>query len=109
MGSDWISKNPKDFRAGDIICNSKDQSFLRLVLYVDDVAIWAVGLVHCALTVNMDKHPIFPIYFKEIEDGYVDPLLRLGNLNDYSSFVDNIQGEVKDYINTIEGYDKWKN
>jgi hypothetical protein len=92
--SRWISDNPKDFVAGDIICNKAKQDFLRLVVYSDDNAIWVTGLVHCALTKNNEIHPIFPMYFDEIERGIYEPLLRLGNLKDYSNFINDVHMEV---------------
>ena len=102
MKSKWTSNSPKEFVVGDIICNRAKQDFLRLVLYVDDIALWVTGFVHCALTEGMERHPIFPIYFSEIEND--EPLLRLGNLNDYLNFVPNIQEEIKTEINNIENY-----
>ena len=102
MKSKWTSNSPKEFVVGDIICNRAKQDFLRLVLYVDDIALWVIGFVHCALTEGMERHPIFPIYFSEIEND--EPLLRLGNLNDYLNFVPNIQEEIKTEINNIENY-----
>ena len=40
--------------------------------------------------------------FSEIEND--EPLLRLGNLNDYLNFIPNIQEEIKTEINNIENY-----
>jgi len=94
----WTSDNPKEFKAGDIICNMWHQNFKRLVLYVTDDALWVIGLVHCALTEGEDKHPIYPIYFSELE--YIEPLLRLGNLTDFSDFMVRVQSEVENLINT---------
>ena len=54
MKSKWTSNNPKEFVVGDIICNRAKQDFLRLVLYVDDIALWVTGFVHCALTEGME-------------------------------------------------------
>ena len=93
--SRWICDNPKDFIRGDIICDRPKQNNLKLVLRVDNEAIWVTGLVHCAFTENYEKHPIFPIYFDELYA--YEPLLKLGNLKDYSNFIDNIQKEL-DYI-----------
>ena len=92
--SRWISDNPRDFNAGDIICNKALQDFLRLIVYADDNAIWVTGLVHCSLTENCENHPIFPMYFDEIERGVYEPLLRLGNLEDYSNFISDVHMEV---------------
>ena len=100
--ANWTNNNPKEFVVGDIICNKENQDFLRLVLYVDDVAMWVTGLVHCALTEYMEQHPIFPMYFDEIEND--EPLLRLGNLNDYLNFIQIVQEEIKSSIEQIEGY-----
>ena len=102
MKSNWTSDNPKEFVVGDIICYRAKQDFLRLVLYVDDVALWVTGFVHCALTESMEQHPIFPIYFSKIE--YDEPLLRLGNLNDYSNFIPKVQEEINVAISKIENY-----
>lgn len=102
MKSKWTSDNPNEFVVGDIICYKAKQDFLRLVLYVDDVALWVTGFVHCALTESMEQHPIFPIYFSEIE--HDEPLLRLGNINDYSAFIPKVQEEIKATINKIENY-----
>ena len=102
--SRWTSHDPKEFVTGDIICNRKLQDFLRLVVYVDDVALWCVGLVLCSLTENNETHPLFPMYFDEIEKGCWEPLLRLGNLNDYSNYISNVHDEVLKIIETIEGY-----
>jgi len=104
--SRWTSCNIKEFVAGDIICNKEKQEFLRLVVYVDDTALWCVGLVHCSLTENCNPHPIFPIYFDEIEQGVWEPLLKLGNLNDYSNYINDVHDEVLNAINNIEGYRK---
>ena len=86
--SRWTSRNTKEFKK---------------VLAVSDKALWVSGFVHCALTENENLHPIFPIYFEELEDVY-GPLLRLGNLKDYQDFVDNkdIQEEIREYINKTE-------
>ena len=92
--SRWTSDNPREFNVGDIICNKKLQDFLRLVVYVDDNALWCTGLVHCALTENCENHPIFPMYFDEIENETYEPLLRLGNLKDYSDYIDDVHMEV---------------
>ena len=100
MKSRWTSDNVKDFKVGDIICEKTDQSFKRLIVYVDDVAIWVTGLVHCALTENNDKHPIYPIYIDNHDE--TEFLLRLGNLNDFLSFVDRIQDEVKENIENMK-------
>ena len=101
--SRWTSRNPKEFKKGDIICDAADQSFLRIVLAVSDKALWVSGFVHCALTENGNLHPIFPMYFDELDNAY-GPLLRLGNLKDYQGFVDNedIQKEIRGYINETE-------
>lgn len=94
--SRWISDNPRDFNIGDIICYKHKQDFLRLVVYVEDNALWVTGLVHCALTENCESHPIFPMYFDEIENGYCEPLLRLGNLKNYSNYINDVRMEVLD-------------
>ena len=104
MNSRWISHNPKEFKVGDIICNTSTQSFLRLVVYIDDIAIWCVGLVHCSFTENNKSHPLFPIYFNEIENSE-EQLTKLGNLNDYAGFIKDIQNEVVDKIKKIDGYE----
>lgn len=101
MNRTWIDSNPREFNVGDIICD-KDQSFLRLIIYKDNIALQCIGLVHCAFTENCDKHPIFPIYFNEI--GICGELLKLGNLSDFSSFITKVREEVICTINNIEGY-----
>lgn len=93
--SRWMSTDYKNFKAGDIICDKEKQSFLRLIVKADDKAIWCVGLVHAALTENNDKHPIYPIYFDEIEKGEWGELLRLGNLDDYKEYIERVQDECK--------------
>lgn len=100
--SRWISYDPKEFVAGDIICNKELQDFIRLVVYVDDVALWCVGLVHCALSENCNPHPLFPMYFDEIEKGVWEPLLRIGNLNDYSNYINSVQNEILASIKNIK-------
>lgn len=104
MKSRWISSNPKEFVPGDIICNRDKQNFLRMVVYKDDVALWCVGFIHCAFTENNDNHPIFPIYFDEINAGIWQELIRLGNISDYNSYISRIEGEVIHAIKRIEGY-----
>lgn len=96
--SRWISHNPKEFVTGDIICDRELQDNLRLVLYTDDKAIWVTGLVHCAFTENKEKHPVYPMYFEEINEGIWPELTRLGNLKDYSEFIPRVQNEIKDII-----------
>lgn len=73
------------------------QEFLRLVVHIDDTVIWVVGLVHITLIQNQNHklHPIFPIYFEDIESGKENELLRLGNLKDFSNYVDACKEEVK--------------
>lgn len=104
IASRWTSIKPREFVAGDIICNKEKQDYLRLIVHVDDMAIWVTGLVHCSLTENDEKHPIYPIYFTEIENEGYEPLLKLGNLKDYSLFIENIQKEVSMGKNSIDGY-----
>lgn len=100
--SRWTSDNPKEFVAGDIICNKELQDFLRLVVYVDDTALWCVGLVHCSLTENDEIHPIFPMYFDEIEQGSWEQLLRIGNIKDYSNYINDVHEEVTNMIKNIK-------
>lgn len=101
--SRWISENPKEFKKGDIICYAKDQSFLRIVLAITNEALWVSGFVHCALTENTDTHPIFPIYFDDLD--LDEPLFRLGNLKDFQKFIDDekVQEEIqKNFMVKIE-------
>ena len=94
--SRWTSKNYREFKPGDIICNAKDQSFLRIVVKVEEDTLWCAGFVHAALTENMDKQPVFPIPFTEIEwnaEQCGETLLRLGNLDDYKAFIERVQDE----------------
>ena len=96
----WRSYNPREFKSGDIICERDDQSHTMIVLDINEDALWCIGLVHCALTVNHKVHPIFPIWFEWIDNGIQKPLARLGNLNDFSAYVcdKDIQEEVKQRI-----------
>ena len=102
--SRWINHNPREFVAGDIICDRDLQTNLRLVLYTDDAAIWVTGFVHCAFTENNDEHPIYPMYFNEIDEGIWPKLTKLGNLNDYLAFIPRVQDEIKTNIESIENY-----
>ena len=102
MDSRWMSTDPKEFTVGDIICNREKQDFLRLVVYKDEIALWCVGMVLCAFSENNNEHPVFPVYFDQIKE-YED-LLRLGNLNDYAGFIDNVKKEIIRNIDNIEDY-----
>lgn len=93
--SRWSSTDYKSFKAGDIICYKEKQAHLQLIIKVDEKAIWCAGLVHAALTENNDKHPVYPIYFDEIEKGGWDEFLRLGNLDDYKEYIERVQDECK--------------
>lgn len=104
--SRWINNNPKEFVPGDIVCNKEKQDFLRLIVHVDNVAIWCVGLIHCSLSENCSPHPIFPMYFDEIEKGVWEPILKLGNLTDYSNYIDAVNSEVLNMIESVENYNK---
>lgn len=102
MNSRWVTDDPKKFVEGDIICDRKQQRTLSLVVKVTDEAIWTTGLVLCSLTENNEEHPLFPLYFEEMEKGYVDPMIRLGNLKDYMQFITDVQGEIEEAISTIK-------
>lgn len=96
--SSWVSTDWKTFGPGDIICNEDKQDFTRLIVFKDDIAIYCVGLTHCALTEQNERHPIFPIYFNEIEkmeELLGDRLLKLGSLSDYGRFIQRVDGEAK--------------
>lgn len=101
--NNWLSSDLTQIKKGDIICNKKDQDFLRLVIYVDEVAIWCIGLVHCAFAESEKEKPIFPMYFDEIEDSIWVPILRLGNLENYAQYIADIEPTIKEAINNIDG------
>ena len=91
--SSWIDSNPRNFVPGDIICNTEDQSHLRIVIYTSKEALLVSSIVHCALTEVSKEHPIYPIFFEEIPP---KSLLKLGNLKDFSEFLE--RESVRDEI-----------
>lgn len=91
--SRWTSDDYRDFGPGDIICNKDRQDSLRLVIKVDESSIWCTGLVHAAFTEANDTHPVYPMSFREIEEGVWDKLLRLGNLDDYKEYIARVEKE----------------
>ena len=93
--SRWISTDWKSFEVGDIICDAGKQSFLRLVVYKDEEEIWVAGFVHAALTENNDVHPVVPMKYTELEKGLWGELLKLGNLKDYTEYIDRVKSEIE--------------
>lgn len=101
--SRWKHYDMSKVKAGDIIVNGREQTNPLVVLRVDDSAIWVIGLVHCSFCENMERHPIFPLYRDEIVEILVEPMV-LGNLTDYTEFIERIQTEIDESIKGIDGY-----
>lgn len=80
---------------GDIICDADKQGFLRLVVYKDKEEIWCTGFVHTALTENNDVHPVFPMRYTELEEGVWGKLLKLGNLKNYTEYINRVKPEIE--------------
>ena len=62
--SSWLDSNPRNFVSGDIICNTEDQSHLRIVIYTSKEALLVSSIVQCALTEGSKELPIYPIFFR---------------------------------------------
>lgn len=97
----WHTNDYTKFVAGDIIYDYSNQRDVRLVVRVDDVAIWTTGLILIALNENVKKHPVTPMYPEDFK--YVE-MRRLGNLKNFSELVERLQLEIFEDLISREGY-----
>lgn len=100
--SSWLDSNPRNFVPGDIICNTEDQSHLRIVVHVSKETLLVSEIVQCALTEGSKEHPIYPIFFEEISP---KSLLKLGNLKDFSEFLEraSVRDEIRKMLEKMRG------
>lgn len=82
-----MDKAKNTYKKGDIICSAHDQSFLRVVIHVEEKhnVIWCAGLIIMGLMKDKEHPDAFPIY---LDDPDVENLKILGNLDDYKRLVD---------------------